>query len=813
MPDGFDKLAIPLDLPGEQQVWLVLTQSSSEISQDHDDCTPFPGILPKGWKGVPSEQAENWILPAMAVSATGVTTVIRLLETRAYDWALRGPVPDSLDVTSSLESKHRQHWTIRSREGKPDTGTFNVVNHLGHASFGFESEGMTVLKLGLEFISLKLDFDKEYRSMTGDIALFCEQLLLDWNAPTSLSFSANPEKQPRLLLEQFLFLRNFLSGEKIGRIIEAIRHNPHTELLREREWKPAGAATSADYLENPSVMLRNWRNRGNRRIPGEVMDIRKTDSHDTAPNRFLKFALERFRRLCTEVQEIATEGSPIQKEAGELRARIDSILSLGFFRGLGRLSRLPLDNQTLQKREGYREILRAWILTDAAASLSWEGNEDCYEGMTRDVATLYEYWIFLKLHELLEEIPGMKRRPGGKDLESFITERNGGIKLNLKSGRHSLARFQLDSGLCVDLHYERTFFSNDQATSGASYSRRFRPDYTLSIYQGSFSSEEDAMKAGQASHLHFDAKYRAEQLKDLFGEDGDDLVEEKSSGKATSTYNRGDLLKMHTYNDALRQTIGSYVLYPGDGDPKKMRKFHEIAPGVGAFVMKPDNQDCLDSLKLFLEAIFKHQQSHFTQFRYLADTGYQTHRKKPGIVQEETITYEVARPDAPCVLLFLHNKKKKLFKEHRFAYCHAVPPDGGKKLNINLSTEVGSEFIPFGGEWGKEATGLGWRAKIRGARFLARNQLLEYIKRKGLNGYLNPSSVDHYLLFEFSKPTTFKKLNVSEAHRKHRSGSKYMAVTCTWEELLGSNESGNPVKPKAPAKETPAVLPDEEDRA
>ena len=45
---------------------------------------------------------------------------------------------------------------------------------------------------------------------------------------------------------------------------------------------------------------------------------------------------------------------------------------------------------------------------------------------------------------------------------------------------------------------------------------------------------------------------------------------------------------MHTYNDAIRRTIGSYVLYPGninhaDKGNKVFSLYDEILPGVGAF--------------------------------------------------------------------------------------------------------------------------------------------------------------------------------------------------------------------------------------
>ena len=69
-------------------------------------------------------------------------------------------------------------------------------------------------------------------------------------------------------------------------------------------------------------------------------------------------------------------------------------------------------------------------------------------------------------------------------------------------------------------------------------------------------------------------------------------VEDDKQDSLTNTYKRGDLLKMHTYNDAIRRTVGSYVLYPGDFDSKtkNYRLFEEVLPGVGAFAIKPSIQ-------------------------------------------------------------------------------------------------------------------------------------------------------------------------------------------------------------------------------
>ncbi len=66
--------------------------------------------------------------------------------------------------------------------------------------------------------------------------------------------------------------------------------------------------------------------------------------------------------------------------------------------------------------------------------------------------------------------------------------------------------------------------------------------------------------------------------------------------------------QIDTYNDAIRRTVGSYVLYPGDFDSKtkNYRLFEEVLPGVRAFAIKPSIQaDSENALKDFISEIIE----------------------------------------------------------------------------------------------------------------------------------------------------------------------------------------------------------------
>ena len=71
-------------------------------------------------------------------------------------------------------------------------------------------------------------------------------------------------------------------------------------------------------------------------------------------------------------------------------------------------------------------------------------------------------------------------------------------------------------------------------TEQGSYSRKFRPDYSLVIIpeklieentnKSQTKLEEIASEKGQITYVHFDAKYRVDKLKEIFGDDETETI-------------------------------------------------------------------------------------------------------------------------------------------------------------------------------------------------------------------------------------------------------------------------------------------------
>lgn len=431
----FGALSIPL-IHGAN--WIISGPQKSANPVDPDTFVHCE-TLPEGWLGFPEKSGSIAVKQGL----------IRLIETVAYQWIVTGEKGPKISVSNRNQIfSTTGESSLNCLKGESPRGSFQIINFLGFSDMIFEIAGQPI-PVRLEFISKKLDYDTEYRAMTGEIAKFCSQLLLSWNTPTGLQFSPDPEKLKQIALEQFLFLRHFLNDTRFDSCLEIIQSRPHRELKKDREWRPAIAVRSTEFLVNPIGMARDWRtftfaDEGAFKLPAEVLDVTRTESYDTPPNRFIRFALEEFQRLCREVISLFSKNAtepPKQAvlEAEWLTARLEAALHLPFIKNCSRLTRLPLENQVLQKKEGYRDILKAWLQMHNASKLDWKGNADCYIGSSRNVDVLYEYWIFLTLHRLLNELEGVELMSGEESPENgcdpFLKTENGEVIVKLKRER------------------------------------------------------------------------------------------------------------------------------------------------------------------------------------------------------------------------------------------------------------------------------------------------------------------------------------------------------------------------------------------
>lgn len=541
--------------------------------------------------GVPctgNDEKERRVLFEYDKNTSGIFEKLRLYETKNYFC--------EYDENISIKIEN-ENELAPLRSGKNQI-SFKVVNYLGKSAFHFESKGKCY-SFPFEIIPLKISYEDDYVKLTDDIAELCSQLLLDFSSPANLNFHHNFDEQKKSSLEMFLFIRKFCSSENIDYIMQCIKANPDRILVHENEFKPYGTApVSKNFYTNPFSNSKNWYKQENGSfLPEQITTCRKYDSYNTPANQFVKFAFIYFIQVCQNLIDTLEGNYTYKNEAVYLKQSLENILLDSFFYDVQDLASLPINNQVLQKREGYSQIFNAFNMLDLAMQLDWEGEKKVYEGQARNVALLYEYWLVFKLIEILKNLGAEFDLDLEKDTDvNHMLSIKNGLLVSIKEGETSLISALLkDRNMKIKFYYNKTFSKKDFDGTNyqGSYSRPFRPDYTLSIFPSIY-NEKQAIEAGEVSFIHFDAKYRVSDITALFGKENqnnEDFEDEKKN-ETMNTYNRGDLLKMHTYNDAIRKTIGSYVLYPGTSqEGKKFNIYDELLPGVGAFAIRPGDKE------------------------------------------------------------------------------------------------------------------------------------------------------------------------------------------------------------------------------
>jgi predicted component of viral defense system (DUF524 family) len=274
----------------------------------------------------------------------------------------------------------------------------------------------------------------------------------------------------------------------------------------------------------------------------------------------------------------------IIKEATISIQLIDGILSHNFFREIKDLSIVPLSSPVLQRKSGYREILQGWLRFSLASQIEWAGWDDIFKANKRNLARLYEYWLFFQLFDIIKSVVQIEDH----SVNSLIEKNPDGFGVRLKAGKNlSISGQYVEHGISlkVVLHYNRTFSNSSNNSFGGAWTRQMRPDFTISIFPAAL-AEEEAAEQCKLVHIHFDSKYRLDTIGNFINEPS----EEESEYEEIRTYKRNDLMIMHSYKDAIRNSEGAFVLYPGD---HKYIWFERdtVLPAIGAFPMTPNNKN------------------------------------------------------------------------------------------------------------------------------------------------------------------------------------------------------------------------------
>lgn len=525
------------------------------------------------------------------------------------------------------------------------SGRLQLRNHAGVLDLSTQYGG----PLKTEIVCRKLNYFTEFKTMLDEVAEEMTELLLSYDSPASLLFTASSLDSSNLagLLFQ---MRYVMADENLPLALDEIFEQFHSTLTSSLSYENISGIeepsieTLVDELDISSFHVGGPLSTLFRGYTPQELPVNYTSEVTNTPeNRYVKYFLEE----CLQVADwlstnLTSQGKSAAREARGWAEQLEDILSHDVWRDVGPFEQFPTNSQVLMKRRGYREILRFDLALRLSLELPWKHGAELADGLLGDVRPvnqIYEYWCFLLLRRTISELCTSEL----PNQQSFIYVSSNQLRVKLRKGKRSRISFlykkEGNKEIRVSLYYNRRFKRPNRplSTWEGSYTASFDPDFSviITVTEG---------RARQKHWLHFDAKYRLEtkEVRDLFsrgsfpdleedeGDNGEDYITE-----LTRFYRREDLHKMHTYRDGILSTRGAYILFPGDAttlhlDGSGQRIFvrnpltfggtpTHLVPGVGAIDLCPgQDMSQLPMLRDFLSAIL---QSIASAGNYQEETG------------------------------------------------------------------------------------------------------------------------------------------------------------------------------------------------
>jgi predicted component of viral defense system (DUF524 family) len=480
-------------------------------------------------------------------------------------------------VACDVNSAHLQCSLFRARApGQGETWLLETGANAGLLRIDLVDKDNHVIGAAwTEVHSLKLDEREHYRAMLNDISERMLGLLHDLRSSSTTTLVTAWRSEPGALQQQLAFLCEAVEAPAFHHAIQRILNAPHRDMQSEPATQSINRPIkqNAAFVRQMSSVSQRMPVPANhtlaahvRSVPARITATRDIDDFDTPPNQFVKFALEHTRNFLSHAASVLRAGG-VEWQMPAMRATrcervIAQWLSHSLFANLSSLRKVPMNSAVLQRKAGYREVLRLWLRFGAGAQLAWDAADELFHAGKRDTAQLYEYWLFFQLLDWFCMRFDVAQPPA----QSLVEHSANGWTLRLKHGEASPPIIGTSNGMQAQFQYNRTF-----AAPCESWTQSMRPDFTISFWPASMTQDEAAAQ-GRLMHLHFDAKYRVDKPSDMLGERGP---------------TREDLLKMHAYRDAIHHTAGAYVLFPGRGEPALLRRDDESMPSLGAFGVMP----------------------------------------------------------------------------------------------------------------------------------------------------------------------------------------------------------------------------------
>ncbi|MEK5340609.1 restriction endonuclease-like protein [Heyndrickxia coagulans] len=425
-------------------------------------------------------------------------------------------------------------------------GNLQFQNEVGFTTFEIRSGDEKLLEVTLEIFPTKLDYKNDYKKMLEEVSDEIYNLAFHFIRKTYLGTRLKLDGHPSRTEFFRLISKHFV---QFIQAIARIERQPHHELQKTYErargdqLRKVDATVRNDLRKHSRTFIEvtNGIPMGNRVVmPTKGLRIKRTLTVDTIENRYVKWMMERLTHKLADLKSAVfaedqkwnlVPDLDLIEKIDRIARQLSGKLRDPFWQGIGKLDRSVM-SLVMQMAPGYRDAYQIYLTVSKGLMLQGK----IYQMSVKDVATLYEYWTFLKLAQIL----GRKYRLVSQNV---IQVNRDGLFVNLDTNREAQRVYEHPvTGEQIILTYQK--YEGHLPTVPQ------KPDTMLQI-----------QKKGKDYTFNyiFDAKYRI------------DYAQEGSYYGKTPGPMEEDINTMHRYRDSIvaadggpyeRTAFGAYVLFP-----------------------------------------------------------------------------------------------------------------------------------------------------------------------------------------------------------------------------------------------------------
>ena len=568
------------DIGGKQEAYCARIREDVEKGADAIVETAYSANVDCSFNFEGGEEEKD--MPFVAGGET-VKALPVFFETRYF---FRGDFkPDSGRKVKDVRVEHRMTSIADAFNYDDGTlvGTLDFINEPGRFRLDlrivFDDGTERTVRLEFWVVSVKMNVARDYSAIIRTIDNEKPNIVRAFLSKTFWGAALDRDGEPddkswyEILVDVFDYYES---------ACRRIVHHPHRRYEASVEWQ------RADRVKRWSPQLANRFNRmdEDKRAHERFRTERLVAESDTPENRFVLYTLKELRRRLEEfggrLKDVEQVSQSWKDGIAERGKRLEKLARHPFFRGVSRFEGFRQQSLVLQKSAGYAQILTAWLKLKSALR---PGGDEIDVGY-RPISTLYEFWCFLKMRDMLVKWFGepvnqdwQDRTPDDVlDVKELTDDYSGGdqlCKIDVTFADKETSKTYL-------LSYQKMYSVKDVGDGGTMAGLNpQRPDIVLSIIDGE----------STFTYL-FDAKYR--------------IWTKDANGQEIDASPRAAIDDMHRYRDAIlyrlqkaeikHEIIGAYVLYPGRPEPHLCKEYDESIrrENIGAIPLLPGHLDQLE---------------------------------------------------------------------------------------------------------------------------------------------------------------------------------------------------------------------------